>query len=103
MKIVLQPWGGLQIAAATQGIQWAGKYSTFNFAVRSDAPTSQIQLYVNGGTKVNVASNTGWTPYHYNLASDLNAPATVGNPNAFVFFNNGPNPVNLYVDSVTLA
>jgi len=99
----MQPWGGLQLAATSQGIQWAGVYSTFNFAIRSDAPTNQLQLYLNGGATVSVASNVGWTPYRLSLANDLRAPASVGNPSAFVFFNNGPNPVTIYLDSVTLA
>jgi len=103
MQVVMQPWAGLQLAAASQGIVWAGKYTKLNFYVKTDAATTQLQLYLNGSKKVSVPSNTGWTPYSLSLANDLMAPASIGNPSAIVFFNNGPTPVTLYLDTVNLS
>jgi len=103
MKVVLQPWGGLQLGAFTTGVAWAGKYTTLNFAIKSETASTQMKVYFNGGAQVSAQSLTGWTAYHLSLASDMQAPATLGNPNGLVFFNNGPNPVTYYIDAISFS
>jgi hypothetical protein len=103
LKVVVQPWGGLQLGAASLGITWNGVYRYLNFAIKSEAPTTQLEVYFNGGRKVAAPSFTAWTPYQFSLGADLQAPAMIGNPNGLMFFNNGPQPVTLYLDAVTLS
>jgi len=91
------------LGAFTTGVAWAGQYSKLNFAIKSATPSTQLQVYFNGGSKVAAQSLIGWTSYHLSLAADLQAPAMIGNPNGLVFFNNGPNTVTYYIDAISLS
>jgi len=107
MKVVLAPYGGLQLGASTAGIAWQGKYTKLQFSIKSvGTNVNNIDVYWNNNTgkKLTVAATTAdyrtFSPY---LAIDMNAPTTLGNPGGLVFFNNGPQQVTLYLDNILLV
>jgi hypothetical protein len=103
MKTVMQPWSGLQIGASQAGIQWQGTYTSLSFAIKCDtANYNSVDVYFNQASKVRLALSTQWQVYTLSLSSSLAAPASIFNPLGLVFFNNGPTPVNVYLDSIRL-
>jgi hypothetical protein len=104
LQASLGPWGGLQIGANQQGVMWQGRYTTLNFAIKGAAATSQFDVWFSGGAvRHSIAVGTSWTHYSLSLQGDLGAPASIFNPAGFVFFNDGPSPNTIYVDSITLS
>jgi hypothetical protein len=104
LQAAIAPWGGLQIGAAQQGVMWQGRYSKVNFAVKGNAATSQVSVWFSGGAKRHpIAVDTTWRVYSLDLQADLGAPASIFNPAGFVFFNDGPSPNTINVDSISLS
>jgi hypothetical protein len=107
MKVVLAPYGGLQLGASTAGVAWQGKYSKLQFSIMSvGSNANNIDVYWNNNTgkKLTVtATIAGYRTFSPYLAADMNAPATLGNPGGLVFFNNGPQQVTLYLDNINLV
>jgi len=107
MKVVLAPYGGLQLGASTAGISWQGKYSKLQFSIKSVGTSiNNLDVYWNSNTgkKITVAATIAdyrtFSPY---LVADLNAPGLLGNPGGLVFFNNGPQQVTFYLDRIILV
>jgi hypothetical protein len=104
MQATMQPWGGLQIGATMSGIQWQGKYSSLSFAIKCDQPNyGSVTVYFNQANKVRLSLSTNWQVFNLPLASTMNAPSSIFNPLGLVFFNEGPTPVNVYLDAVKLV
>jgi hypothetical protein len=104
LKADLMAWGGLQLGASTQGVAWQGKYTTLQFSITSSADATLPLWLSNSGQRVNIQTYANrWVTVNLNLATDLAAQVTIGNPGGLILQNAAANPITIYLDGVKLV
>eukprot|EP01132_Coremiostelium_polycephalum_P005237 gene5237-6518_t len=83
-------------------VNWDGLFTNLEFYVKGDSDFTGLVVEF-GGKSVATPVTGSWTKFSYSLATDLEAPKSLGKPNVLKFRNAGSSSVKLYLDKVRLT
>jgi len=99
----LSGYGGIQLGRGLP-IKWVGEFTSLQFAIRADAPYSDIAVFWGGvSTTYPLSITTTWQVVTLSLTTDLNSPtAGVGASPATLYLQNnaGTATPTIYIDEM---